>query len=84
MADTKFEVILEISFLKIRNANISFGEKTLTWKTYTTNKALPTIEQVQIVDLKEFIIAALDINSETIVMYVAIKEQEEIPVYSKK
>ena len=44
MADTKFEVILEMPFLKISNADMLFGEKTLTWRTYTINKALPTIE----------------------------------------
>ena len=30
VADTKFEVILGMPFLKISNANITFGEKTLT------------------------------------------------------
>ena len=44
--DTKFEVILRMLFLKISNADISFSEKTLTWKIYTTIKALLTTEQV--------------------------------------
>ena len=30
VADTKFEVILRMLFLKISNADVSFGEKTLT------------------------------------------------------
>ena len=30
MADTKFEVVLGMPFLKISNADMSFGEKTLT------------------------------------------------------
>ena len=46
VADTKFEVILGMLFLKISNADVSFGEETLTWRTYTTNEALPTTEQV--------------------------------------
>ena len=29
MADTKFEVILGMLFLKLSNVDISFGEKTL-------------------------------------------------------
>ena len=74
MADTKFEVILGMPFLKISNANMSFGEGTLTWRTYTTNEALPTTKQVQIVDPKEFVIAALDIDSEIFVVHVAIRE----------
>ena len=46
VTDTKFEVILGMPFLKLSNADVSFGEQTLTWKSYTINKALPTTEQV--------------------------------------
>ena len=46
VADTKFEVILGMPFLKISNADVSFGEGTLTWRTYITNKALPTTKRV--------------------------------------
>ena len=72
VANTKFEVVLGMFFLKISNADVAFGEGTLTWKSYTTNKALPTTKQVQLVGPKEFIIAALDADSETLVMHVAI------------
>ena len=61
-------------FLKISNSDVSFVEKTLTWKIYTTNKALPTTERVQIIDKKDFVIAALDANSETFVVHVAFQE----------
>ena len=76
VANTKSEVILGISFLKISNADVSFGERTLTWKTYTINKALPTTKQVQIINKKDFVIVALDADSETFVVRVAIREQE--------
>ena len=46
VANTKFEVILGMPFLKISNADVAFIERTLTWKSYTTNKTLPTIERV--------------------------------------
>ena len=84
MADTKFEVVLGMPFLKISNADVAFGEKTLTWKSYTTNKALPTTERVQLVNLKEFVIAALDADSETFVLHVAIRKREKMPVHSKR
>ena len=76
--DTKFEVILGMSFLKISNADMAFGKVTLTWKSYTTNEALPTTEQVQLIDPKEFIIAVLDVDSKTFVVHVAIRKQEEM------
>ena len=84
VADTKFEVILGMLFLKISNVNKAFGEGTLMWKSYTTNKALPTTERVQLVNPKEFVIAALDADSETFVVHVAIREREEMPVYFER
>ena len=78
MADTKFEVVLGMPFLKISNANGAFSKGTLTWKSYTTNKAPPTTKQVQLVDPKEFVLVALDANSETFVIHVAIRERKEM------
>ena len=80
MANTKFEVILRMLFLKISKADVAFGKGTLTWKSYTTNKALPNTKWVQIVSPKEFIIAAIDKDSETFVVYVVIRQWEEIVV----
>ena len=80
MADTKFEVVLRMFFLKISNADVAFGEETLTWKSYTNKEALPTTERVQLVDLKEFVIMALDADSKTFVVHVAIWEQKKIAI----
>ena len=65
-------MILRMFFLKLSNADILFSEKTFTKRSYTINKALSTIKQVQIIDRKNIIIAMLDVNSETFVIYVAI------------
>ena len=78
VVDTKFEVILGMPFLKLSNADVLFGKKTLMWKSYTTSEGLPTIEQVQLVNLKEFVITALDADSETFIVHVAIREQKEM------
>ena len=72
MAVTKFEVILEILFLKISNADVLFGEEILTWRTYTTNETLSIIEHVQIFNLKEIVIAMLNVNSKMFLIYVSI------------
>ena len=78
VADTKFEVILEIPFFKLSNADMSFSEGTLTWKSYTINKALSTTKQVQLVDPKEFVIVALDTDSKTFVVHMAIRERKKM------
>ena len=71
-------------FLKISNADMAFGEKILIWKSYTTNKALPTIKQVQLVDLKDFVIAVLDADSETFVEHMAIRKCEKMAMDSDR
>ena len=72
VADTKFEEILEMFFFKISNVDVSFGKKTLMWKTYTTNEALPTTKRVQIIDKKDFVIVALDADNKTFIVHVII------------
>ena len=84
MTNTKFEKILKILFLKLNNIDLSFDKKILMWRTYTINKALSTIKQVQIIDKKNFIIAALDANKKTFIMHIAIQKPEKILVYFKK
>ena len=80
VADTKFKIVLGMSFLKISNADIVFGKGTLTWKSYTTNKALPTTDRVQLVNPKEFVIATLDTDSKTFVVHMAVREQKETAI----
>ena len=46
VADTKFALILRIFFIRISNANVSFGEKILIEKSYTTTKTLSITEQI--------------------------------------
>ena len=84
VADIKLELILEMSFLKISNANVLFGKRTLAWKSYTTSKAISTTKRVLIINKKDFVIAVLNANNKTIIVYVTIREREKIPVYYKR
>ena len=84
IANTKFEMILRMLFLKISNADVSFVKEILTWKFYTTSKALPTIKQVELIDLNKFLLIGLDADSKTFVVHVANKKQGKLPVHSEK
>ena len=84
MANTKYESIVEMLFLKLSNANVSFGKKTFIWKTYITNKTLSIIKQIQIIDKKNFVETVLNVNSEIFVVHVVIQEQEEMPIHFKR
>ena len=63
-------MVLGIPFLTLNNANIQFAQKKLSWRSYTTAKALPITKRVEIIDRKEFAKAALDEHVEAFVVYV--------------
>ena len=71
LADTTMEVVLGMPFLTLSNADIQFAEKELTWRTYTTEDALPTTRRVELIDKKEFAKAALDENIKAFVVHVS-------------
>ena len=71
MADISTEVILGMPFFTLSNADVQFVEKELTWRTYTTAKALPTTKRVELINKKEFAKVALDEKSETFVIHIA-------------
>ena len=71
LADISAEVVLGMPFLIFSNADVQFVEKKLTWRSYTTAKALPTTKRIELINKKEFAKAALYENSEIFVVYVA-------------
>lgn len=57
-------------FLSLSNADVKFGEKELTWRSYSAAEALPTTKRVQIIDQKECAAAALDPDEEAFVVHI--------------
>ncbi len=85
LADTSMEVVLEMPFLVLSNADFWFGVEELTWRSYTIVEALPTTSRVKLIDKKEFAKAALDGNYETFVMHVAALEVPTImPIHPSR
>ena len=76
VANIKFEVILGMSFLKLSNADVLFGEKTFIWRFFTTSKALLITKQIQIINKKNFVIVAFDSNSKMFIMNVALEARK--------
>lgn len=72
VANTKVKIIFKMFFLKISDANVLFKEKMLILRSYITNKALPTIKQVQIINKKKFAIIASNMYNKIFVIYVTI------------
>ena len=55
----------------LSNADIDFLDWKLQWRIYTTKEALPTTRRIELVEKKEFAAAALNLEYETFVGYVA-------------
>ena len=71
VANVSPEVVLGILFLTLSGANVDFLDRDLRWKTYITEKALPTTRRIELVGKKEFAVATLDSELKTFVIYVA-------------
>ena len=64
-------------FLKLRNADILFGKKTLILSSYITNETLPTTNRVRIINKTDFVIMVLDADSKTFFVHMAFQKQEK-------
>ncbi len=86
LVDTIMEMVLGMPFLSLSNADVKFAEQgKLTWRLYTTAEALPTTSRVELIDKREFAKAALDENSETFVVHVAVLEfPTAIPIHPSR
>ena len=73
LTNTSIEVVLEMLFLSLSNADVKFAElKKLTWRTYIAVEALCTTSWFKLIDKKEFVKTTLDKNSEMFVVHIAI------------
>ena len=71
LANINMEIVLDMLFLILSNANIQFVQKELIWSFYTTSEALLTTKWVELINKKEFAKPALDENFESFVIHVA-------------
>lgn len=77
LANTSIKIVLEMLFLALNNTNVQFTKlEKLTWRFYTTAKALPTTSLVKLIDKRKFAKVVLDENSKTLVVYVVILRAE--------
>ena len=81
LADTSMDVILEILFLTINNANVNFPGRKLRWQSYSTSNALPIAQKVELINKKKFARSALNENAGTFVVYIAALEAIEMTIH---
>ncbi len=71
LADVRPNIMLEMPFLTMSNADVNFQAWDLQWRSYTTGEVLPTTRRVELIGKKEFTAAALDPEYEAFVVHVA-------------
>ena len=74
MANVSSDVILEMFFLILSNANVDFPKKELWWRSYIIEKAFSTTKRAKLVEKKEFAAVAFDPEYETFIVYIASLE----------
>lgn len=70
MADITIDILFRIAFLTLSNIKVNFINQKLKWRLYTITKTLITTKQVKLIEKKEFIATASDLDDETFIMYV--------------
>ena len=76
------EMVQRIFFLTLSKANICFAEWELVWRTYMAAEVLSTTRRVEIIDKKEFLVAATNADDETFMVHIAaLVEQTTMPIH---
>lgn len=78
LADISIKVVLGISFLTLSDVDIWFAKKELIQRSYITTKALSTTKRVELINKSKFATAAMDENSEMLMIYVITLKVPEL------
>ena len=70
LAKISIKVVFGMIFYTFSSVDVKFAKKKLTWKIYSTTKALPIIQRVKFIDKKKFAKVALDDNIKAFVVHV--------------
>lgn len=80
LADISIEMVLEIPFLILSNVNIQFDTKSFIWNSYIRFETWFTIKEIELINKHKFVKTALDKNSETFVIHVAVLDTFKLAI----
>lgn len=66
LADISINVVLEMFFLILNNTKINFIDYKFNQRFYTMINALPTTKWVELVEKKELVVAAFNLDNKTL------------------
>ena len=74
VANVSPDMVFGMLFFTLSGANVDFPKRELWWRSYTIEKAFPTIKRVELVGKKEFAAVALNPEHEIFIIHVASLE----------
>lgn len=83
LADTSIEVVLNMLFLILSNAEIQFDTRSFTWRTYNIADALLITKQVKLINKDKSIKVAFDKNSEMFIIHIIAFKVLEVTKIAK-
>ena len=76
LANISIKMVLKISFFIVSNIDVYFNKRKLTWRSYTTSKALPITRQIKLIDKKDFAKRVLNKNIKAFVIHISFLSLE--------
>lgn len=71
-------IVFEMSSSTLNNINVQFDAESISWKFYTFIKALSNTHWVELINKYKFVIVALDGNTKTFLVHIAILKAPEL------
>lgn len=72
MSDISIDIVFRILFRSLSNADLEFGAKKFTWRSYITAKTLLIVKKIELINKDKFVEVEIDGNSDTFIVYITI------------
>lgn len=84
LANTSMDVVLEMPFFALSNADVQFTNNDLKQRSYIVQDTLLIKKRVEIINQNKFVAAALEPKEKGFVVHIATLEVQEIDVHPTK
>ncbi len=85
LVNVKPDIVLEIPYMTMSNADVDFQARNLQWRSYTTRDILSTTRRVELIGKKEFVVTSFDLEHEAFVVQVVTPSVDSsVEIYPSK
>lgn len=85
LVNINIDVVLEMPFFMLNNIEINFLKQKFNWSLYIIIETLLTTKQIELIEKKEFVTVAFDLDIKIFVMHIAFLVSSDFhPLYRVK